>query len=114
TGLAGEHGANAYALNTRGLYGVGQLFGDFLVHVHDDVALEVLDLVERNAADDAVAQRLNFDAGFDDGFDVNPVGGAAIALVDDDVLRNVHEAAGQVAGVRGLKRGIRQALTRAV
>src|SRR5216684_4762901 len=107
-GLAGEHGANAHALDTRGLYGVGQLFGDFLVHIDDDVALKVLDLVERNPADDAIAQRLDLDAGFDDGFDVNAVGGAAIALVDDDVLRNVDETAGQVTGFRGLERRIRQ------
>src|SRR6202140_5219294 len=57
-GFASEHGTNAHALDTRGLYCVGQLFGDVLVHVDDDVALEVLDLVERNAAADGVAQRL--------------------------------------------------------
>ena len=78
------------------------------------VALEVLDLVERDAADDAVAQRLDFDAGFDDGFDEDAVGGAAVALVDDDVLRHVDEAAGEVAGIGGLERRIGQALTRAV
>ena len=114
TRFAGEHGANAYALDTRALNRVGELFGDFLVHVHDHVAFEVLDLVERNAADDAVAQRLDFDAGFDDGFDEDAVAGAAIALVDDHVLRDVHEAAGQVARIGGLERRIGQALTRAV
>src|SRR5262249_5160278 len=114
TRLAGEHGTNTDALETRGLHPVRQLLGDFLVHVDDDVALEVLDLVERNAAHDAVAQRLDFDAGFDDRFDVDTVGGAAVALVDDHVLRDVHEAARQVAGVGGLERGIGQALTRAV
>ncbi len=100
--LAGEHGADAHALNTRGLHGVGEFLGDFLVHVDNDVALEVLDLVERNAAHDAVAQRLDFDAGFDNRLDVNAVCRAAIAFVDDDVLRHVHQAAGQVAGVGGL------------
>src|ERR1700736_1026236 len=76
-GFAGEHRTNAHALDTRALYGVGQLFGDFLVHVDDDVALEVLDLVERDAADDAVAQRLDFDAGFDDRLDADAVCSAA-------------------------------------
>jgi hypothetical protein len=51
-------------------------------HVNDDAALEVLDLVERNAADDAVAQRLDFDPGFDDGFDEDAVAGAEGARVD--------------------------------
>src|ERR1700674_1731751 len=108
--LAGEHGANADALDTRSLYGVGELFGNLLVHVNDDTALEVLDLVERNAADDAVAQRLNFDAGLDDGLDVDAVGSSAVALVDDDVLRDVDEAASEVAGVGGLQCRVRQAL----
>src|SRR5262249_19894440 len=70
-GFASEHGANANALDTCGLHGVRELFGDFLVHFDNDVAFEVLDLVERNAADDAVAERFDFDTGFDDGLDVN-------------------------------------------
>jgi len=78
------------------------------------VALEVLDLVEGNAAHDAVAERLDFDPGFDDGLDINAVGSAAIALVDDHVLRDVDEAAGEVAGIGGFERRIGQALARAV
>src|SRR5579862_769362 len=113
-GFAGQHGTNANALDTGSLHGVGKLFGDFLVHVNDDVTLEVLDLVERDAADDAVAQRFDFDAGFDDGFDVDAVGSAAIALVDDHVLRDVDEAASEVARVGGLESRIGQALTRTV
>ena len=96
------------------LNGVGELFGDFLVDLDDDVAFVVLDLLERNAADDAVAQRLDFDAGFDDRFDVNAVGRAAIEFVDDHVLRHVDEAAREVAGIGGLERRIGQTLTRAV
>ena len=113
-GFAGEHGANLDALDAGGLNGVGQLFADFLVDVDDDVAFVVFDLVERNAANDAVAQRLDFDAGFEDRLDVDAVGGAAIDFVDDDVLRHVHQAAREVAGIGGLERGIGQALTRAV
>src|SRR5271168_1467520 len=113
-GFAGEHGTDADAFDTRGLHLIGKLFGDFLVHVHDDRALEVLDLVEGDAAHDAVAQRLDFDAGFDDGLDVNAVGGAAIALVDDDVLRHVHETSSEVTGVGGLKSRVGQAFTRTV
>src|SRR5271156_6408857 len=114
TRFAGEHGANAHALDTGGLHLVGEVFGDFLVDVDDDRALEVLDLVERNAANNAVAQRLDFDAGFNDGFDEDAVGGAAVALIDDDVLSHVNEAACEVTGIGGLESRIRQALTRAV
>jgi len=42
------------------------------------------------------------------------VGGAAVVLGDDQVLRHVDQTAGQVAGVRGLQRRVRQALAGAV
>src|SRR5713226_9050315 len=113
-GFASEHGTDAHALDSRALHLVGEFLGDFLADVDDDRALEVLDLVERNAAHDAVAERLDFDAGFDDGFNENSVRSAAIALVDDHVLRDVDEAAGEVAGIGGLERRIGQALARAV
>src|SRR5262249_46048329 len=90
-GFASEHGTNADALDTRSLHGVRKLFRNFLVHFDDDVTFEVFDLVERNAADDAVAEWFDFDAGFDNGLDVNAFAGAAIEFVDDDVLRNVHK-----------------------
>src|SRR5208282_897452 len=112
--LAGEHGADAHALDTSSLHLIGEVFGDFLVDVNDDRSLEVLDLVEGDAADDAVAQRLDFDAGFDDGFDKDAVRRAAVTLVDDDVLSYVNEAAGEVAGIGSLKRRIGQTFARAV
>ena len=43
-----------------------------------------------------------------------PLRGAAVVLGDDDVLRHVDELAGEVAGVRGLQRGIGETLTGAV
>src|SRR6185437_5159719 len=53
-GLAGEHAADEHALDAGALDAVGQILGDFLVHVHDGVAFVVADALERNAADDAV------------------------------------------------------------
>src|SRR5258708_23217951 len=90
-GFAGEHGTNAHALDTRALDLVSKLFGDLLVHVDNDRALEILDLVERNAAHDAVAERLDFHAGFDDGVDENAVAGPAIAFIGGPLLRDVDE-----------------------
>ena len=40
--------------------------------------------------------------------------GPAVVLGDDDVLGHVHQAAGQVAGVGGLERGVGQTLAGAV
>ena len=113
-GFAGEHGADADAFDTRSLHGVCEFFRDFLVHFDDDVRFEVLDLLQGNAANDAVAKRFDFDAGFDDGLDVNAFAGAAIEFVDDDVLRDVDETASQVARVRGLESGVSETLTSAV
>jgi len=78
------------------------------------VTLEVLNLVERDAADDAVAQRFDFDAGFDNRLDEDAFVGAAIEFVDDHVLGHVDQAAGQVTGVGGLQSGVGKAFTRTV
>ena len=43
--------------------------------------------------------------------DPDAVGGAAVVLPDDDVLRNVHHSTGQVTGVGGTQSGIGHALT---
>src|SRR5439155_12285944 len=69
-----------------------------LVDVHDRVAREGIgDPLERDAADDAVAQRLDDLARLDDRARLDAVEGAAVDLADDDVLRDVDEAARQVA-----------------
>src|SRR3990172_1692596 len=112
--LAGQHGANLDALDAGQLNRVGQLLGDLLVDVHNDVAFIVPDLFERHAAHDAVAERLNDFAALDDGADVNAVPSAAVQLADDDVLRHIHKAAREVAGVGGFQGGVGQALARAV
>ena len=67
-----------------------------------------------HAAEHAVAQRLDHVAAFHDRGHGQAVAGAAVGLGDHHVLCHVDQAAGQVTGVRGLQRGIRQALTGAV
>ena len=71
---------------------------DLLVELDDGLGAERIDdLLERDAADDAVAQRLDDLARFDDGARLDAVERAAVDLRDDDVLRHVHETARQVA-----------------
>src|SRR6185437_10767944 len=94
--LASEHGANLHPLNARRLDSVGQFLGNFLIDLDDDVAFIVFDLLERHAADYAVAQRLDFDAGFENRLDVNSIRGAAIEFIDDDVLRHIDQPTSQV------------------
>ena len=48
------------------------------------------------------------------GVDLDAVERAAVELGDDGVLRDVDETAGEVAGVRGLERGVGETLAGAV
>ena len=112
--FAGQHRTDLHPLDTRSLNRTRQVFGDFLVDVDDHVAVVVLDLLERNAAHNAVAQRLDDFAGFNDTGDVNAIYGAAVVFADDHVLGHVDQTARQVARVGGLERRISQSFTRAV
>ena len=64
--FAGQHRTDLHPLDTGRLNRARQVFGDLLVDVDDHVAVVVVDLLERHAADDAVAQRLDDFARFDD------------------------------------------------
>jgi len=112
-GFASEHGTDAHAFDTRALHLVGELLGDFLADVDDDRASKSLTCRE-NAAHDAVAERLDFDAGFDDGFKRNSVEVPQSRSLMITSCADVDEAAGEVAGIGGLERRIGQALARAV
>src|ERR1019366_10043671 len=77
-GFAGEDRADLDALDARGLDGGGEVFVDLLIDFDDGLALEVLELLERDAADDAAAQGLDGLAGLDDRGDVDAFDGAAV------------------------------------
>ena len=74
----------------------------------------VLHFDRGHAAEDAVAQRLDHFAAFDQRALVHAVLRAAVVFDHDQVLRHVDQAACQVARVRGLQRRVRQALAGAV
>src|SRR5678815_2618825 len=77
-------------------------------------AERIHDLLERDAADDTVAERLDDLARFDDGTRLDAVERAAVILGDDHVLRDVHETTRQVARVGRLQRRVGETLARAV
>src|SRR5208283_4909779 len=113
-GFAGEHGTDLHPLNTGSLDGAGQFFRDFLIHLHDNVGFVVELVFQRNAAHNAVAQRLDDFARFDNRFHVNTIGRTAIGLGDDDILGHVAESARQIAGIGRLESRIRQTFASAV
>src|SRR5579864_499473 len=108
--LAGQHGTDLHPFDAGSLNRTCQVFGDLLVDINDDVAVVILDLLERHAADDAVTQWLDDFAGFHDTGDVNAVHSAAVVLADDHILGHVDQSARQVAGIRGLESGIGESL----
>ena len=88
--FAGKHRANLHPFNAGCLNRASQLFRDLLVDVHHDVTVVVLNFLERHAADDAVAKRLDNLARFHDTGDVDSIYRSAIVFADDDVLCHVN------------------------
>src|SRR5688500_683641 len=95
---AGQHRADLHLLDAALLHRRRLVLVDLLVDLDDGIAAErVEDLFEGHAADDAVAQRLDDFARFDDGAGLDAVEGAAVVLRDDYVLRHVDQAPRQIA-----------------
>ena len=120
-GLAGEHRANLDLLDAGVLDGVRGLLVDQLAGLHQQLRISVLvelvrieDIFSRDAAEDALLQRLDDVLAFLQRSDLEAEDGSAILFGDRHILRDVHEAAGEVTGVRRLERGVGQTLTCAV
>ncbi len=114
-GLAGQDRADLDPLDAQVLELLGDLLGDLRVHVDDRLArVGVDDLLEGDPADDPVDEGLDDLAVLDDGRDVDALERAAVVLVDDDLLADVDELAGQVAGIGRLEGRVGQALAGAV
>ena len=113
--FAGQHRTDLHLLNREALDEVGEVFGDLVAGAEDLLAGErIVDVVDRGTAEDALAERLDdlvlvLDRGGD-----QAAQRAAVFLGDDDVVGDVHQAAGQVTGVRRLEGGVGQTLTGAV
>ena len=113
--FAGQRRADLHFLDAGLLDGVDmRLFHQRAALDHDLVGRGIAQILARGAAENARRQRRHHRAGIDDGAHLDAELGAAIVLRDDAVLRHVDQTAGQVAGVRGLQRGVREALAGAV
>ena len=94
---------------------VGVALVDETVAREDHLAgLRVEHVLRRDAAEDALAERGHDLAVRDRRARGDRAVGAAVVDLDDAVLRHVDEAAGEVARVRGLERGVGEALAGAV
>lgn len=114
-GLAGQRGADHHGVDALLIQHLGDGFVDQGVFGIEQVARGgIIHRVEQHTAERALGQLLLDFAAVLDGADFDAVDGAAVVLGDDDVLHHVHEAAGQVTGVRRFEGGVREALTGAV
>ena len=97
---------------------VESLHPGFIEHVADCKqhlpGLGIHHVGHHDAAQHPVAQGLHHVTAFDDGGNREAVAGAAVQLGDDNILRHVHQAPGQVPGTGRLKGRIRQPLAGAV
>ena len=114
-GLAGEHRADAQLLHAGGDDRLDLRLLEQRALLDDDlVRRRIAHVLGRGAAEDAHAERGDDLAGIDDGAHVDAARGAAILGRDDRVLRHVDQTPGEIARVRGLERGIGEALAGAV
>ena len=114
-GLAGEHRADDDLFDARFLDLLDGGFVELGVVLHEHLAGERIDdVVENDAAEDAVAERLDDFAGLFELGHADAVERAAVVLADDGVLRDVDETAREVTGVGRLERGVGETLTGAV
>src|SRR5690606_13123562 len=101
TRLAGEHGADDHLLDAGLLDRRDLVLVELGVRLDDDLASQRIDhVLERDAPQDALAERLDHLARFLELRHADAVEGAAVELRDDGVLSDVHEPARKVAGDR--------------
>ena len=115
--VAGDGRAHLDAVNLVLLENVALSIGDEGVRRDQDLIglrYRISNILCGDAPEHPVAQGLDDIASGDERRYPDSVGSSAVILGDDDILRNIDETAGKVAGVRGLERGIGKSLSRAV
>src|SRR6185437_6451984 len=115
-GFAGNRRTHLDALHATLVQLFDQRFIEQRVALHDRLVVVArrVHVLDHYAAEYAITQRFDHVTTFDDGRHHQAFVGAAIVLGHHHVLRHVHQAPRQVARVRGLERGVGQALARAV
>ena len=109
---AGQQAADLQTGDTGCLDLVGIVQVDHLALGHDNLAGDGVDhIAHGKTADQTLAEALDLLLALVDLRDPQAIGGAAVDLADDDVLRNIDHAAGQVTGVGSTQSGISQTLT---
>ncbi len=111
-GLAGEDGTNLDFLDGRLFDFLADFLGELFAGMGDEFAgLGMVDVVDRGAAENLLAEALDDILALLEGGGGQAAEGAAVFLVDNHVVGNVNQTAGEVTGVSRLQSGIGQTLT---
>src|SRR5690606_9609838 len=111
-GLTGDGGAHTHFIDAHGLDALHPFLVDHGAGGHGDLVAAGLEhILGHHPAEDTVTQGFDDVATLDHRGHQQALGGAAVDAGDHHVLGHIHQAAGEVTGVGGLERGIRQALT---
>ena len=112
---AGQHGADLGGVDVEGFQQRRVALGHHVIlgdqHL---VGAGLQDVVDREAALDALGELLDDLTALADLGHQDALGSAAVGLTDDDVLADVHHAAGQITGVGGTQSCIGQTFTGAM
>src|SRR6185503_8392548 len=115
TRLTSQHRTDPHSLYARPLNLRRKVFIDFLVRLDDYATFNKIDdILERCTADNAVTQRLDFLAAFNNRTGGDSTQRAAVRLADDYVLRYVDQTSRQVTRVGRLECCVGQTLAGAV
>ncbi len=110
--LTGEHRADLNRLDRRLVDTVGGNVVDLLAGSHDDLTgLRIHDIVDRNAAENTLAERHHHFIVFLDLGAYEAAESAAVLLVDDHVVSHINQTTGQITGVGGLQSRVGQTLS---
>ena len=114
--FASEHRANANAIQASNVNALGLDLVNFFVRFDEEFlrAGRIDDVVAGKTANQTVGDFDHFVFAFKHGGNPDAVRGAAIRLLDDDVLGHIDQFAGHVTGVSRLEGGIGQTFTSAV
>ena len=111
--LAAQDGADENLLDAALADGIRLILGDQIALLDKDfVGRGIDDILERIAPDESVLDRLDDLVAVLDVADDNAFGRTAVVLMNDDLLRNIDQTAGEVTRVCRTECGIRKALTR--
>src|SRR5690348_7182722 len=115
-GFTGDGRTHLHALHAGLVEFLDQRFVEQRVALHDRfvVIARCIDVLDRDTAEHAIAQRLDDVAALHDRSHGQALEGAAIVLGHHHVLGHIDETPGQVTRVRRLQRGVGQALAGAV